>query len=160
MRVPVRSDCQLSSRAMVATWPDFPKKQATIFFCALRDRWKFGDGDSSGSSQTADCILVSGSYREIQVSSPVSTFLVNFEQPPLNLHNMNSHHSTLTCCLSVNEWGIHLANRFFVVVVVVVVVVDTEMIVQYGHGRCRSDAKIFLYFSSDFFPRLPRCLLP
>ena len=31
----------LSSRGTVVTWPDFPSKQAIIFFCALRDYFEF-----------------------------------------------------------------------------------------------------------------------
>ena len=54
---------RLSLIGFVATLPDFPKKQASIFFCALRDLLSFWGGDSSKNNQITDCILVSGSYR-------------------------------------------------------------------------------------------------
>ena len=130
---------RLSSRGIVAIWPDFLKKQATRVFYALRDLLSFGGGDSSGNSQTADCILVSGSYRQIQLSSPVSTSQVNFEQPSLNFRDKNPHHSTLARRYSsFNEWGDPPCASFS----------DTKMIVQYGLGRCRFDAKAFLNLSS------------
>ena len=67
MHTPVGSD-RLSSRGMVATWLDFWKKQATIFFYALRDLLSFGGGVWFGNSEAADCILVCRLYRLIQVS--------------------------------------------------------------------------------------------
>ena len=93
--------------------PHFPKKQAPVFFCALRSPFSFGGGDSSRNSQTADSILVFGLYWQIQVLSPVSPSQANFEQLSLNFRNMNLHHPTLTLSSSsVSECGIHSAHRF------------------------------------------------
>ena len=104
---------RLSSRWTVAARPNFLKKQAPIFFCALHGLFSFGWGDSSGNSQTTDCILASRSYQQIQVLSPVSTSPVSFEQDMLNSLNMNLHHSTLSfSSLFVSEWGIHFAHCF------------------------------------------------
>ena len=113
---------RLSSKGMVATRPDFLKKQETVFFCATRDILSFGVMDSS---VTADCTLVSESYRQIQVLSPVSTSQVNFGRPPFSFRNMTGS--------SVKRVGDPPCTSHS----------DTKMIVQCGHGHCRSDAKDF-----------------
>ena len=107
-------------------WHDFPKKQANFFFGALHDPLSFRGWDSSGNSHTAGCTLVSRSYQKIQVLSPVSTCLVNFEQPSWNFRNINMHHSA---------WSHHCSSQWdrdpsFTLVS------DMKIIMQYGHGHC------------------------
>ena len=68
-------------------WPDFPKKEATVFFHAL---WEFfGMGTRLETARPPTASLVSGYYRLIKVSSSVGTSHVNFQQPPLNFRFMN-----------------------------------------------------------------------
>ena len=59
----------LPSSCMVATWPNFAKKQAIICLEALLFLLNFTGGFSSGKTHTADCCFVSGSYWYTQVSS-------------------------------------------------------------------------------------------
>ena len=51
----------LSSRVMVATWPDLEKKHTTICFATLFDHLNFTGGALLGKTHTAVCCFVLGS---------------------------------------------------------------------------------------------------
>ena len=101
---------RLSSRGMMATWLDFPKRQPfSSVRCVMC--WVFGEGTRPETARP-----LTASWFPDHIDRPKFRHVfsqVNFERPLVNFRNMNSHHSTLSRrCSSVNEWGILPANRF------------------------------------------------
>ena len=128
----------MTNRSFITTWwqnvPEWKKKRASILhqiWHVLSPGWQ-GDKmcrnrDSSGNSQTTDCILDSVSYREIHVSSPVIPCLFL----SLRWAFATWIRTTQLYLLVVRLSTIHLAYRFL----------KQWWHEQYRHGRCRSELR-------------------
>ena len=108
MHVPVRSDWPSVLKRNGCDMADFPKKQATIFFCALRDFLSFWGG---GRPKTAKPLTASWFPDHIRIMSALPRSILNgLDRCPVIVRLSTSGGSILH-----------------------IVFCDTKRIVQYGH---------------------------
>ena len=103
----------LSSSAIVATWPNFARKQTIICLEALLFLLNFTGGFSSGKTHTAKSCFISRSYCYSQALSPVAMSQMQGDLPLSNFLRMWVQQSTLPrFCSSLRLWATQQAQRF------------------------------------------------